>query len=207
MRTPALALIALLANITLAHADITCRVNDPTGTPLNVRATAPKGRILEKLRNGTPVRVLDVFSFQGKIWARLGDKDRVQIGWVYRDYLDCEATADTDTSISPPYSAFTGNTLLKSCTADQATAPMDVLQCATYVLAVAGTMIVWQTVAPVSAQFCIPEEATGEQLKDIAVRWLRANPTERHLNGAITVSLAFQEAWPTQCRARQGGFR
>jgi hypothetical protein len=192
---------------TIAHADVTCRVNDPTGTPLNVRATAPNCRILGTLRNGITVRVLDVCSFQGKVWARLGDKDRVQIGWVYRDYLDCGATADTGISTSPPHPAFTGNTLLNTCTADPTTAPAKVLECATYMVAVAGTMIVWQTVAPDSAQFCVPEEATAEQLRDIAVKWLRANPAGRHLNGAITVTLAFKEAWPTQCRVRQGAFR
>jgi Rap1a immunity proteins len=130
------------------------------------------------------VRVLDVFAFQGKRWARLGDKDRIHIGWVYRDYLDCQPTADTATSTSAPYPAFTGNTLLSSCTADPTTAPAKVMECVTYVVAVAGTMIVWQTVARDSAYFCVPEEAIGEQLKDIVVKWLRANPAERHLNGA-----------------------
>jgi hypothetical protein len=73
-----------------------CRVDDPTGTPLNVR-TVPGGKtIVETLKNGTPVTILDTKTK----WAYIGllpeedemlegDKLVVPTGWVYREYLDC----------------------------------------------------------------------------------------------------------------------
>src|SRR3974377_910390 len=68
-----------------------CRVADPTGTPLNVR-TIPGGRkIVEKLKNGTKVTILD----SKNDWAYVGlisENDHlVPTGWVYRKYLDCTA--------------------------------------------------------------------------------------------------------------------
>jgi hypothetical protein len=90
-----------LVGSNIAHAEYTCRVNDPTGTPLNLRATAPNGLKIGTLSNGTVVRVLEVVFVEGKRWARLGDKDRVQIGWVYRDYLDCQSTAQPSAPPSP----------------------------------------------------------------------------------------------------------
>jgi hypothetical protein len=65
-----------------AFAD-TCIVTDPTGTPLNIRAT-PNGQIVGTLVNGTQVTVSDVaFDRQGNAWAYIG------IGWVYRQYITC----------------------------------------------------------------------------------------------------------------------
>jgi hypothetical protein len=82
-----------------AHAEVpVCRVADPTGTPLNVR-TVPSGKtIVETLKNGTRVTILDT----KKNWAYIallpeedetavGDKLVVPTGWVYREYLDCSA--------------------------------------------------------------------------------------------------------------------
>jgi hypothetical protein len=72
------------------HAGVTeCRVADPTGTPLNVR-TIPGGRkIVETLKNGTQVTILD----SKNDWAYIGlvsEKDHlIPTGWVYRKYLDC----------------------------------------------------------------------------------------------------------------------
>src|SRR5262249_17401643 len=98
---PLLLLLPSNASAIRSDADNTCRVDDPTSTALNLRKTAPNGRIIDTLRNGTVVRVLEVAFFQGKGWARLGDRDRMEIGWVYRDYLDCQPTAQPSTVPSP----------------------------------------------------------------------------------------------------------
>lgn len=74
---------------TKAYAQERCLVADPTGTPLNVR-TAPNGRITQTLTNGLLVMIFDRTSVRGKTWVYVGRyEDRVPIGWVYSDFLDC----------------------------------------------------------------------------------------------------------------------
>ncbi len=66
-----------------------CIVQDPTRTPLNVRAK-PNGKILTTVRNGTLVAIDD--STAGNKWSRISVKKgrREIIGWVLRDYLSCQ---------------------------------------------------------------------------------------------------------------------
>jgi hypothetical protein len=68
----------------------TCRVADPTSTPLNVRTT-PSGRVVGDLENGSIVRILDERSESGgQTWVYVGRADNgMPIGWVFRNYLDC----------------------------------------------------------------------------------------------------------------------
>ncbi|MCB1385649.1 MAG: SH3 domain-containing protein [Nitratireductor sp.] len=67
-----------------------CRVQDPTGTPLNIRAE-PGGEILGSIRNGETVRVFGGDRRDGKLWARAWrDPSDNAIGWVFDDYLQCE---------------------------------------------------------------------------------------------------------------------
>lgn len=76
-----------------AMAGTVCQVADPTGTPLNVRA-APKGRIINALRNGREVEILKTsYDRQGNPWAKVGGYYRGQYrvwGWVFQDYLNCD---------------------------------------------------------------------------------------------------------------------
>jgi hypothetical protein len=69
----------------------TCRVTDPTGTPLNIRAR-PNGKIISKVRNGMVVNPQLVASDRGKPWALVTVKqrshDRIQ-GWVIREFISC----------------------------------------------------------------------------------------------------------------------
>ena len=51
--------LAPLASTTAAHAGIFCAVDDPTGTPLNVRAS-PTGRYWGALHNGMKVELIDL---------------------------------------------------------------------------------------------------------------------------------------------------
>ena len=68
-----------------------CTVADPTGTPLNVRAT-PAGQLLPQvLYNGTNVFINQISpDARGKSWALVGRPGGSIFGWVFRDYINCE---------------------------------------------------------------------------------------------------------------------
>lgn len=70
-----------------------CHVDDPTGTPLNVR-TAPNGAILTTLVNGTEVEVVDEMKIGKKHWlfvARQGER----LGWIFGAYVVCKQPGGT----------------------------------------------------------------------------------------------------------------
>jgi hypothetical protein len=84
-------LIALLiATTSVASAQGRCRVMDPTGTPLNVRAT-PNGQIIGSLPNGLLVTILDVATDnRGRPWALISQYESGRrIGWVFREFIAC----------------------------------------------------------------------------------------------------------------------
>ena len=70
-----------------------CLVDDPTGTPLNVRAT-PNGPILTTLRNGTRVTVLEETKRGGKRWL-LVSRQGERLGWIFGAYVVCPKGGDT----------------------------------------------------------------------------------------------------------------
>ena len=78
-----------------------CLVNDPTGTPLNVRA-APNGDILTTLSNGMRVDPVDETRHNSKRWLlvnRFGER----IGWVFGNYILCDTKGDAgDAAPTPP---------------------------------------------------------------------------------------------------------
>jgi aspartyl protease family protein len=84
--------------ITTQPSQAKCTVADPTGTPLNVRAT-PAGLLQSKvLYNGSNVSIREIRrDARGKAWALVGGPDGSVYGWVFRDYLNCE-----EASVSPP---------------------------------------------------------------------------------------------------------
>jgi hypothetical protein len=67
-----------------------CRIADPTGTPLNVRR-GPQGQIIGTLRNGSIVHVsATARDHKGQVWAQIVDGEgRRTIGWVLRAYMSC----------------------------------------------------------------------------------------------------------------------
>ncbi|MEX0268537.1 SH3 domain-containing protein [Leptolyngbyaceae cyanobacterium UHCC 1019] len=68
---------------------IICAVTDPTGTPLNVRATPNDPAVLAKLPNGgrvTPYRI--GYDEKNRYWVLVGDSKRPW-GWVFRNYVSC----------------------------------------------------------------------------------------------------------------------
>jgi hypothetical protein len=83
--------ILQLVMSTSAFAQNVCTVADPTGTPLNVRAT-PAGQVLpEVLYSGTEVIVYQTSrDARGKAWLLVGKPGGNPYGWVFRDYIRCE---------------------------------------------------------------------------------------------------------------------
>ena len=69
---------------------VPCKVTDPTGTPLNIRAEAG-GEVIGQVRNGVTVRALERTTRNGQEWV-LVEKwgEDSAIGWVYDPYLKCE---------------------------------------------------------------------------------------------------------------------
>jgi len=80
----------LFATTCAAPAQGRCRVMDPTGTPLNVRAT-PNGQIIGNLPNGLLVSIIDVATDnRGRPWALIARYDSGRrIGWVFREFIAC----------------------------------------------------------------------------------------------------------------------
>lgn len=69
-----------------------CLVDDPTGTPLNVRS-APNGPILTTLPNGARVEVLEEAKIGSKRWlfvSRQGER----LGWIFGTYVVCPKGGD-----------------------------------------------------------------------------------------------------------------
>lgn len=63
-----------------------CTVDDPTGTPLNVRAT-PGGKVFGSLPNGTRVILGITDGSEGPNWTRIIEPTQ---GYVWSEYLtDC----------------------------------------------------------------------------------------------------------------------
>jgi Bacterial SH3 domain len=69
-----------------------CVVNDPTTTPLNLRAS-PNGAIVGQLANGQTVRILEqTVDARGRSWARITVTVGMAAGregWVFREFIAC----------------------------------------------------------------------------------------------------------------------
>lgn len=90
-RTSLILAVAMLATVSAAEAQSRrCRVMDPTGTPLNVRAT-PGGEVTGQLPNGMLVnRAEEVRDSRGRTWVFLHDRTTGDpVGWVFREFVSC----------------------------------------------------------------------------------------------------------------------
>lgn len=71
----------------------TCKVTDPTGTPLNVRSSAGSsdGKVIEKLTNGRVVYIAAYdYDKNGNPWVLVFDaRTDKYIGWVFREFVSC----------------------------------------------------------------------------------------------------------------------
>lgn len=89
MRTVLLAGAAMLM-AGPAWAQARCKVMDPTGTPLNIRA-APNGEIIGQATNGAMVSIIgSARDNRGKPWVYVAHRDSGQaLGWVFREFIAC----------------------------------------------------------------------------------------------------------------------
>ena len=79
---------ALLAFPALAQSR--CKVMDPTGTPLNIRA-APNGEVIGVAANGAMVSIIgNARDNRGRPWVYVAHRDSGQaLGWVFREFIAC----------------------------------------------------------------------------------------------------------------------
>lgn len=91
----------------------------------------------------------------------------------------------------------TGNDLYLECSATN-NLPMQ-LTCMHFLTGVFGALFMWQTAAPNTTNFCVPESSSGLQYRDIFVRYMKKHPEKRSLSAAFAVGLSFQDAWPHAC--------
>lgn len=101
----AVAAAILAAAVTPAFAAGECVVDDPTGTPLNVRS-APNGPIVTTLRNGTRLEVIEETRIGAKRWlfVSLGGE---RLGWIFGAYVVCPKGGDVpDLAPGQPASRF-----------------------------------------------------------------------------------------------------
>ena len=84
------AALLTFACVSDASAQSRCRVMDPTGTPLNLRA-APNGPIVGTLDNGKLVTILaGTVGPNGKPWVHIASFDSGEpLGWVFREFIAC----------------------------------------------------------------------------------------------------------------------
>lgn len=84
--------VSVLTTSLPAEAETVCKVSDPTGTPLNVRAE-PNGRIINTLTNGTEVYVDQIVNDdRGRPWAKVSgyyQGEYITWGWVFREFISC----------------------------------------------------------------------------------------------------------------------
>jgi hypothetical protein len=84
-------------------------------------------------------------------------------------------------------SFISGNALYDNCE------PTALPTCGAYIFGVLDLMA--QTNGQLFAH-CLPDKATGKQLIDVVVKWLRENPAERHYSAASNIQVALQQAFP-----------
>lgn len=85
-------LLTIAPIFSVAQAADVCKVTDPTGTPLNVRAT-PNGRVVGIVRNEAEVYIEEIANDdKGRPWARISTKSNSKkrvLGWVIREFISC----------------------------------------------------------------------------------------------------------------------
>jgi len=87
--TVAFAALALSWRPSLAHVDaVVCTVEDPTGTPLNVR-NRPNGTLVGALHNDAEVLVTQNAIVNGKAWSKVVPLGAGKEGWVFYNFLSC----------------------------------------------------------------------------------------------------------------------
>lgn len=88
---------------------------------------------------------------------------------------------------------FSGNYLLPRCQSKDAT---DTMICMSYLRGARDGMEFQQLMTQSQAFFCVPDGVTLGQTKDIFVKYLLDNPTDRHLPGSTLFALVMVKTFP-----------
>jgi len=82
-------LVGLAGSAAQAHVDaVVCTVEDPTGTPLNVR-NRPNGALVGALHNDAEVLAVQNAIVNGKVWSKVIPLGAGKEGWVFYNFLSC----------------------------------------------------------------------------------------------------------------------
>jgi uncharacterized protein YraI len=168
-----IATAATTALTSAALAESACTVNDPTGTPLNVRGR-PNGPILGALKNGVPVSIRE----RRGDWVRVVPREG-KTGWVVQKYLDCteqSTTRDAEPSTAPTHAEIDGNVILYACTS---TDPKHSGFCHIYMTAVGDTLAFMRGLLKDDFPICMTGNVTSRQLGDVRPPKLR-RPNRSH---------------------------
>ena len=91
-----------------------------------------------------------------------------------------------------------GNEMLEQCGQ-----PVGQAFCYGYVLAWREVMSFGAQMSEISdgemdsySSVCEPNNVTNQQALDVALKWIKENPSKRHFSGLQIVNIAWQDAWP-----------
>jgi len=88
---------------------------------------------------------------------------------------------------------FIGNGYLKACTE---TEPIHRAVCTQYTLGMTEMLLALEAAHFVKPLFCAPDQVTGNQKRDILVKFLKDNPAIRHAATPRLLIVALQQAYP-----------
>lgn len=86
-----------------------------------------------------------------------------------------------------------GNKLLEFCESDT---PAEFGQCLGYIASASDTHATWVDWGDMTRQMCIPPHATGGQLYQVVLKFLKEHPETLHLAAGSLVLIALGEAFP-----------
>ena len=91
------------------------------------------------------------------------------------------------TAFAQRVSNVNGKTLMAACTGKQAET------CDAYLDGFADAIL---EEGKANAAACVPRTATGTEIRDVVVTWLKANPQSQHEHGAEITKSALAKAYP-----------
>jgi hypothetical protein len=90
-----------------------------------------------------------------------------------------------------------GNTLLEECTRGGGGVPSP--YCSGYIHGASdAAQSTVRALGKKNGPFCLPRDASGSQIVDVVIKYLRDHPEERHYFAADEVTLALVAAFPCQ---------
>lgn len=70
--------------------------------------------------------------------------------------------------------------------------------CQQYARGLADGITAWTITSPETARACIPPAVQADQLADVALKYIAANPKSRHEQAGWLLARSFAKAWPCE---------